>query len=88
MFGDGKSRFVEKLRDELASAWIQINSDVQERYGNYLVDLIAHNLEFVEQEKPLKFMKFRSTIINEYAEVTAKVNKVEAALDYAEYTLS
>lgn len=88
MFGDGKSRFVEKLRDELASAWIQINSDVQERYGNYLVDLIAHNLEFVEQEKPLKFMKFRSTIINEYAEVTAKVNRVEAALDYAEYTLS
>lgn len=88
MFGDGKSRFVEKLRDELASAWAHINDDVQERYGNYLVDLIAHNLEFVEQEKPLKFMKFRSTIINEYAEVTAKVNKVEAALDYAEYTLS
>lgn len=88
MFGDGKSRFVENLRSGVALAWAQINADVQERYGNYLVDLIAHNLEFVEQEKPLKFMKFRATIINEYAEVTAKVNRVEAALDYAEYTLS
>ena len=36
----------------------------------------------------MKFMKYKKSIIHEYAEQLAKVDEVETALDYAEYTLS
>ena len=88
MFGDGESRFVQRLRDELAAAWIQINSDIQERYDDVLVDVKVHNIFSDEKIEAPKFMKFRASIIDEYAELLAKVDEVETALDYAEYTLS
>jgi len=88
MFGDGESRFVKNLRHELASAWIQINADIQERYDEFSVDIKVNNIFSDEKVKVPGFMKFRETIIDEYADVLAKVDRVQAAIDFAEYTLS
>ena len=92
MFGDGESRFIERLRHELAAAWIKIESDIQGRYDDYLIEIrvqnVANALMSIDIKEPMKFMKYKKSIIHEYAEQLAKVDEVETALDYAEYTLS
>ena len=92
MFGDGESKFIERLRHELAAAWIQIESDIQSRYDDYLIEIrvqnVANTLMSIDIKEPMKFMKYKKSIIHEYAEQLAKVDEVETALDYAEYTLS
>ena len=88
LFGDGESRYIKMLRETLAHCWIAINADIQERYTDYKIDIKVHNLFNDDKLEPMGFMKYQKSIIDEYAELTAKVDKVEAALDYAEYTLS
>ena len=51
------------------------------------MDVKVHNIFSEEKIEAPKFMKFRASIIDEYAELLAQVDEVEAALDYAEYTL-
>ena len=82
LFHDGQVRLVEKLRDELAMTWLVIEKDIQFRYN------IEQKVAKLFGYKAPGFMKYKNSIIDEYAELTAKVDQVEAAIDFAEYCLA
>lgn len=82
LFHDGTVKLVEKLKEELAMTWLVIEKDIQFRY-----EFELKCAKIFGYDAP-GFMKYKNSIIDEYAEVSAKVDKVETALQYAEYILN
>ena len=82
LFHDGTVKLVDKLREELAMTWLVIEKDIQFRY-----EFELKCAKIFGYDAP-GFMKYKKSIIDEYAEVSAKVKKVETALEYAEYILN
>ena len=62
--------------------WLVIEKDIQYRY-----EFELKVAKIFGYDAP-GFMKYKNSIIDEYAELEAKVTKVETALQYAEYILN
>ena len=80
LFHDGTVKLVDKLSGRTRNDLV-IEKDIQYRYE------FEPKVSIFGYDAP-GFMKYKNSIIDEYAELEAKVTKVETALQYAEYILN